>query len=145
MEFLYGTWAPPSLSACTTSPKAESDLLMCCASFRRSPVASDFATRSDPARSTRYNTPRVAAPVSTLRPSTRTHTTEWLRLERRFIAVAPVARIASPSAITAATSSAVRTGRYVASGALDPEDAPWSFTSTVASADAASKSRHRSL
>ena len=47
----YGTWACLALSAEMTSPSADSDLLMCCASFSALPDASLFLTRSEPARS----------------------------------------------------------------------------------------------
>ena len=42
-------------------PNADRDLLMCSASFRRSPVASVLARRSDPARSTRLSFERTTA------------------------------------------------------------------------------------
>mmetsp|Transcript_52413 Transcript_52413/g.119530 ORF Transcript_52413/g.119530 Transcript_52413/m.119530 type:complete len:235 (+) Transcript_52413:105-809(+) len=67
LELRYGTCtfgpAPPALElsapalwwpkAFTTSPSAESDLLICWASLRRSPSAWVLATRSEPARSTK--------------------------------------------------------------------------------------------
>lgn len=40
-----------------TSPSAERDLLMCCASRSRLPSAPDRPTRSEPARSTRFSFP----------------------------------------------------------------------------------------
>ena len=95
-------------------------MLMCCASFRRSPVASDRDKRSLPARSTRYKTPRVIVPVSLVTPSTCTMTMLCDREERSFIAVAPVARFTSPSNITSATSRLDVTVRVTAVGTLNP-------------------------
>ena len=118
---------------------------MCCDSLSRSPRASDRARRSDPAKSTRYSTPRVRAPESAATPSTRTITTEWLLLDRSFIAVAPVARFTSPSRITSRTSSADDTRRAVASGTFSPVLDPHAVTSTRASASSAKRSTHRSL
>ena len=54
-EFRYGTCACLAPRAAMTSASALSDLLMCCASFRACPSASDFESRSDPARSTRVS------------------------------------------------------------------------------------------
>uniref|UniRef100_A0A3B1K679 Uncharacterized protein n=1 Tax=Astyanax mexicanus TaxID=7994 RepID=A0A3B1K679_ASTMX len=48
-------WRP--LRAWMTSPRASSERLMFWASFRRSPSAPDFHTRSEPARSTRFSLP----------------------------------------------------------------------------------------
>ena len=159
----YGTCDARCCSADTTSPKALSDLLMCRASNRRSPDASERATRSEPARSTRNKAPRVFTFVSRDTASTRTITTECDRLERAFIAVAPVERFASPSRIAAYTSSASRTTRATASGTLsapatvfvfvrDPFDpdafrgsAPNPETSILRPPLFASKSRHSSL
>ena len=61
---------------------------------------------------------RVRARVSRETAPTRTITTECDRLERAFIAVAPVDRFASPSHIAAKTSSASRATRATASGTL---------------------------
>jgi hypothetical protein len=44
---------PLSTSAATTSPSAESERLMFCASTKRCPLASVFEIRSEPARSIR--------------------------------------------------------------------------------------------
>ena len=53
-------------------------------------------------------------------PSTWTMTALWLRDDRSFIAVAPVARFTSPSSITSATSRLERTARVTAPGTLKP-------------------------
>ena len=45
-----------------TSPSAERLLLILCASLSRSPVAPVRDRRSEPARSTRFNTPRIGPP-----------------------------------------------------------------------------------
>jgi len=55
--FRYGTNFSPLESAAMTSPSAESDLLMFCASLRRSSVAPVLSARSEPARSTRLSLP----------------------------------------------------------------------------------------
>jgi hypothetical protein len=41
-------WGLPCCSAAMTSPSADSERLMNCASFSCCPAASDLATRSDP-------------------------------------------------------------------------------------------------
>ena len=51
-ELRYGTWASLAPSARTTSPSADSDLLIAAASPRRSPDACVRLRRSEPARST---------------------------------------------------------------------------------------------
>ena len=48
----------------------QSDLLMCWASFNRSPVASDLSTLSLPARSTKWRHPRKIPPVARSVPFT---------------------------------------------------------------------------
>uniref|UniRef100_A0A8D2NLX9 Uncharacterized protein n=1 Tax=Zosterops lateralis melanops TaxID=1220523 RepID=A0A8D2NLX9_ZOSLA len=45
-----------------TSPSADRDLLMCCASRSRLPSAPDRPTRSEPARSTRFSFPEDTQP-----------------------------------------------------------------------------------
>ncbi len=57
LELRYGTCAARLDRATKTSVSAESDLLMACVSLRRSPVACDLLSRSDPARSTRCRVP----------------------------------------------------------------------------------------
>ena len=46
-----------------TSPSADKDLLMFCASFKRSPVALVRDSLSEPARSMRCSLPKLIAPV----------------------------------------------------------------------------------
>lgn len=58
------TWLLCAASAVITSPSADRLLLMCCASTSRSPAASDFATRSLPARSMRCRQPWLRLPVT---------------------------------------------------------------------------------
>lgn len=62
-----------------TSPRADSDLLMCCASRRRLPSAPDLPTRSEPARSTRFSFPVVRRPVLQSTPRTVTMSSAWER------------------------------------------------------------------
>ncbi|KAJ0625376.1 hypothetical protein HanLR1_Chr01g0000911 [Helianthus annuus] len=63
-----------------TSPKADRDLLICCASFNLSPVTSDLSTRSLPARSTKCIQPRRTPPDVRSRPCT--CTVKQLRLSK---------------------------------------------------------------
>lgn len=49
-EFLYGMCALFAISAETTSPSADNDLLICCVSFMRSPVAPDRLNLSELSR-----------------------------------------------------------------------------------------------
>jgi len=51
LELRYGIWAAPCWSAEMTSPSADSERLMLCASFSCCPAASDLATRSEPVQS----------------------------------------------------------------------------------------------
>mmetsp|Transcript_5284 Transcript_5284/g.12875 ORF Transcript_5284/g.12875 Transcript_5284/m.12875 type:complete len:294 (-) Transcript_5284:1860-2741(-) len=118
--FLYGTWDEPLASAFITSPRALRLLLMCWASFSRSPAASDLRTRSLPARSIRFRQACECAPVTELRPSTMTVRTWWLRLDRSFILVSPTARFRAPRAMTSSTSSVHETSTCMASGTLFP-------------------------
>jgi hypothetical protein len=62
--FRYGMWEFFWAKAAMTSPKQERLLLICCASFSLSPVASDRSTLSLPARSTKYKQLFVASPES---------------------------------------------------------------------------------
>ena len=59
LELRKGMWFCLTLKAWMTSPRHERDLLMFWASFRRVPSAPDLLTRSDPARSTRFNRPAI--------------------------------------------------------------------------------------
>lgn len=67
LELRKGTWPWRERRAAITSPRADSDLLMCCASRRRLPSAPDFPTRSEPAKSTRFSFP-VGRALGRLRP-----------------------------------------------------------------------------
>ena len=49
-----------------TFPRDERDLLMACASFRRSSVAPDLSTLSDPAKSTKVSLPYDLSEVKLL-------------------------------------------------------------------------------
>ena len=124
-EFRNGTCARFSSRALTTSPSADRLLLMCCASRRRSPRASDRATRSDPARSTRCSLPFDARPDARSVPTHRTVTTQWLRLERSLSAVAELARRAIPSDMIARTCAAsLASTRATSSSASEASEAP---------------------
>lgn len=57
-HYLYGMWPFSVASALMTSPSADSDLLIACASLRFSPSLIDFFNRSLPARSTKLSLPR---------------------------------------------------------------------------------------
>lgn len=61
------------MRAWITSPRADKDLLMLCASLRRSPWASLLATLSLPARSTSQSLLFVHSPVIVFSPLTITH------------------------------------------------------------------------
>jgi len=75
-------------------PSADSDLLMCVLSVRRSPVAPDLASLSEPARSTRLSLLSDLPPLpDVFCISMYTVSTRWLRLECACTLVAPVARV----------------------------------------------------
>lgn len=146
--FLYGTcgffWAREAI----TSPKAERDLLICCASFSLSPVTSDLSTLSLPARSTRCIQPRrMVSDVKSLpwtctvkqlpphkleliavkdsltyaqRDKERRVSYLWERLLRSLSAVAPTARFLCPRFIRSITSDVDDTETRFASGTLSP-------------------------
>lgn len=99
--FLYGMWGSPACSAAMTSPRADRDLLMLCASLSTLPVALLRPTRSDPARSSRLS--RV---TTSLTPSVcviRSVTSSWLRLLCSFMSVTAVARLLRPVATHSCT------------------------------------------
>ena len=110
----YGMCLRFSSNAATTSPSALRLLLMCCASFNRSPAASDRDTRSEPAKSTRCNRPEIFAPDAMSTPSQYTVTTEWLRLDLSLSAVSAEARRDAPSRITSSACAGSRTTTLVA-------------------------------
>jgi len=76
-ELRYGTnlafWSRASM----TSPSAAKLLLMCWASLRDWPLASDCFTRSDPAKSTRCSLAAVEAPPSIDVVTSTMHTCSW--------------------------------------------------------------------
>mmetsp|Transcript_3440 Transcript_3440/g.6433 ORF Transcript_3440/g.6433 Transcript_3440/m.6433 type:complete len:438 (-) Transcript_3440:317-1630(-) len=113
LELRYGTWLLLFCSAHTTSPSAESDLLMHCASLRRSPAASECFTRSLPARSTNCNLVHVTTPVALSVASTRMVRISWEREECALRAVLSVARRASPTPRACITSAVQVTGTRV--------------------------------
>ena len=105
-----------SWSAAITSPSAESDLLMCCASAIPWPETSLFLTRSEPARSTRWSLPCVVWPVPEWRPLTVTLKIECEREDVAFILVAETERRAPPLASASSTSSMHSTEATVSPG-----------------------------
>ena len=68
--FLYGTWAFFCAKAKITSPRADRDLFIYCASFNLSPIASDRSTLSLPARSIKWRHPREVDPFFKSNPLT---------------------------------------------------------------------------
>lgn len=78
LELRKGTWPWRERRAAMTSPRADSDLLMCCASRRRLPSAPDLPTRSEPARSTKFSFP-VGRVLGRSRPPQRGPTRRVLR------------------------------------------------------------------
>lgn len=73
LGYLNGMWLLFVVRAWITSPRADKDLLMLCASLRRSPWASLLATLSLPARSTSQSLLFVHSPVIVFSPLTITH------------------------------------------------------------------------
>nr|CAJ2469601.1 unnamed protein product [Leishmania braziliensis] len=102
-----------SASTSITRPSVVSDRLMCVASLNCCPSTCDCATRSDPARSTRFirlflPAVRIVSPlVVVIVRSSRSSSMmiAWLRLLRSFIFVAAVCRTPFPSSISRTTSS----------------------------------------
>lgn len=76
-------------------PSADNDLLIYVLSVRRSPVAPDLASLSEPARSTRLSllSDLLPPPPGGFCISMYTVSTRWLRLECACTLVAPVARV----------------------------------------------------
>lgn len=74
-----------------TSPRLLKLLLIACVSFKRSPVAPESASLSEPAKSTRLRTPVHVSLADLLKPANRRVNTLWLRDDLSFIFVAPVA------------------------------------------------------
>ena len=77
-------------SALITSPSAERDLLMFCASFSLSPVASVFESRSEPAKSIRCSFPTLLVPSMRFFPLTANVKMECDREECSFMSCEPV-------------------------------------------------------
>ena len=67
-ELRYGTCFALLPSAAKTSPNDDKLLLIAHASFKRSPLAPDLATRSLPAKSTRFKAPDNVEPLAHVRP-----------------------------------------------------------------------------
>mmetsp|Transcript_21824 Transcript_21824/g.56817 ORF Transcript_21824/g.56817 Transcript_21824/m.56817 type:complete len:232 (+) Transcript_21824:165-860(+) len=110
----YGMWVCSEASALMTSPSADSDLLMACASLSCSPVEPLFLMRSLPARSTKLSLPLVTACVCRLVPSITKLITRWLRLDSRFIAVPATWRRCWPNSMASRSSLALVTSMVVA-------------------------------
>mmetsp|Transcript_46389 Transcript_46389/g.88563 ORF Transcript_46389/g.88563 Transcript_46389/m.88563 type:complete len:307 (+) Transcript_46389:88-1008(+) len=120
----YGTCRCFCCRAMMTSPRADSDRLMCCASLSRSPSASDLATRSLPAKSMRcmqlYEVRDTEYRERGLvRAVRKMLTRECERELRSFILVAKVARAFCAVPITRKMSSGVATLTCSASGTHD--------------------------
>ena len=96
-----------------TSASAESDLLMCCASFMAWPVTLDFEGRSEPARSMSVSAAPLSFCVSVVTVRTLTTSIECEREDCSFIAVEVMARLPLPCVSTSTTSSAELTGTSV--------------------------------
>mmetsp|Transcript_6399 Transcript_6399/g.19081 ORF Transcript_6399/g.19081 Transcript_6399/m.19081 type:complete len:213 (+) Transcript_6399:92-730(+) len=69
-ELRYGTCFALLPSAAKTSPNDDKLLLIAHASFKRSPLAPDLATRSLPAKSTRFKAPDNVEPLAECSPET---------------------------------------------------------------------------
>mmetsp|Transcript_17075 Transcript_17075/g.59890 ORF Transcript_17075/g.59890 Transcript_17075/m.59890 type:complete len:230 (-) Transcript_17075:981-1670(-) len=93
----YGMNFSPVESAEMTSPSADRDLLMACASFSRSALAPVLPTRSLPARSTRLSLPVVIFLVCLLYTSMSTEKMRCEREDSAFILVAPTCRAPLPA------------------------------------------------
>mmetsp|Transcript_67162 Transcript_67162/g.160537 ORF Transcript_67162/g.160537 Transcript_67162/m.160537 type:complete len:203 (-) Transcript_67162:1892-2500(-) len=122
-ELRNGTWFCFLEIAVKTSPSAESDLLMFCASFSRSPWAPEREMRSDPARSIRWSLPWVITPVARLEHLTKTERIMCERDECSLQFVLPTVRWRSPSDSARATSSMLPTSTISMPGTLVPPSA----------------------
>mmetsp|Transcript_54179 Transcript_54179/g.171943 ORF Transcript_54179/g.171943 Transcript_54179/m.171943 type:complete len:238 (-) Transcript_54179:574-1287(-) len=105
----YGTCACFFASACTTCPKASSEVLILVASCSRTPSAWDFFTRSLPAKSTTVSLPLKTCTLSASAPGEETPSTrgyllmrswrmEWERDECLFMLVSAYAMFLRPLA-----------------------------------------------
>ena len=88
-----------------TSPMALSDLLMDAASLSSSPCTPDFSTRSDPARSTNINLPRVFLPDRRFVEVNTMETNKCDRDDSAFSSVCATARCSRPLSRSATSSS----------------------------------------
>ena len=88
-----------------TSPMALSDLLMDAASLSSSPCTPDFSTRSDPARSTNINLPRVFLPDRRFVEVRTIETSRCDRDDSAFSSVCATARCSRPLSRSATSSS----------------------------------------
>ena len=88
-----------------TSPMALNDLLMEAASFSSSPWTPDFSTRSDPARSTNINLPRVFFPDRRFVDVSTIDTNKCDRDVSAFSSVCATARCSRPLSRSATSSS----------------------------------------
>ena len=128
-----------------TSPRLERDLLMACASLRRSPVAPVRLNRSLPAKSTKLSAPWIGSPAS-LTPSKQSRITMCDRELRSFIFVFATARAALACCINDSTSAAEKTStshKFVTR--VFPSSSCLILYSIFAPGDDASKSRMSSL
>ena len=110
----------PSVSALITFPRVSRDLLIAAPSFKDVPLVPDFSTRSEPARSTRFNVDilvglslaqllrsGLADGVATFLPSIVNRTITCDLELCAFIFVTPKCLLPSPSAKSSLISSAV--------------------------------------
>ena len=94
-ELRYGTCFALLPSAANTSPNDDKLLLIAHASFKRSPLAPDLATRSLPAKSTRFKAPDNVEPLAACTPETCKMKIVCERDECAFICVASTLRAAA--------------------------------------------------
>mmetsp|Transcript_4419 Transcript_4419/g.16182 ORF Transcript_4419/g.16182 Transcript_4419/m.16182 type:complete len:201 (-) Transcript_4419:3185-3787(-) len=114
----YGMCGCSDASAEITSPSAESDLLIACASLSVSPSAPDFFTRSLPAKSTNESLPFVIVPVCESVVSMTSEKIRCDRLDSTFILVPAVLRTFKPVWMTSNMSSSLLTSVTVAFGTV---------------------------
>mmetsp|Transcript_36777 Transcript_36777/g.97192 ORF Transcript_36777/g.97192 Transcript_36777/m.97192 type:complete len:302 (+) Transcript_36777:2507-3412(+) len=96
LESRYGTCFSPRARVLRTLPRAESDLLIACASLSVAPDASVLESRSEPARSTRESLPTYWSPLLVIRVRTVSVTTMCERDETSLRPVDATARFLSP-------------------------------------------------
>mmetsp|Transcript_70792 Transcript_70792/g.121565 ORF Transcript_70792/g.121565 Transcript_70792/m.121565 type:complete len:214 (+) Transcript_70792:1087-1728(+) len=130
LEFLNGMWPCPLSSASITSPSALRLLLIPCASFIACPVTPLFATRSLPAKSTKYKRPVTAAPPL-VRVVTSTINTMCDLEEVAFIAVADTERVELPSSNASSTPGVSSTAVATSPGTVIRPSFPCLISSLV--------------